>query len=101
MESALFQGDTDFPHFKKEKTDLSKFIEEEVRTWADQGWKPNMLKDNDLSEALGKEYSRRLKLYIRNYPHQQTVKKYIKKRSVIDLNWRELEKLANHLKKKH
>jgi len=100
MESALFQEDINLSHFKKDKTDLSKFIEEEARTWADQQWKPNMLKDKDLSEALAKEYSRRLKLYIRSFPNQQIIKKYLKKRSVIDLNWRELEKLTNHLKKK-
>ena len=101
MESALFGEESDYPHIKREKTDLTKFIEGEAITWADQHWKPDMLKDKDLRDALSKEYSRRLKLYIRAHPNQKKIKQYLKSRSVIDLNWRELEKIVNHLKKKN
>ena len=98
MEIALFQDDE--AQIKKVKTDLSEFLDAEARVYADQLWKPNMIKDEELRAALAKEYSRRLKLYLRSFPNQKRIQKYLKKKSVIDLSWRELEKLVNHLKKK-
>ena len=95
---AIFHDDKINP--QKVKTGISKFLDGEAKKGVDQLWRPNMIKDEELKSAIAKEYSRRLKLYIRSFPNQKRIQKYLKKKSVIDLTWRELEKLVNHLKKK-
>ena len=74
------------------------FLKREAIQYIDIGWKPNIVKNKILRDAMSKEYARRLCLEIMTY-NQAKVKKYIKKKNISTLSWQQLEKINNLLKK--
>jgi len=64
----------------------------------DAGMKPDMVKHRIFRDALAKEYSRRLRLDIHTYS-QRRIKRYTGRKNVLDLSWKQLEKIRDSLKK--
>ena len=78
---------------------LKRVLHMEAIKFIDVGWKPNIVHNKYLREAMSKEYSRRLRLEISTYPKTR-VKRYTKKRHLLDLSWQQLEKIVESLKKR-
>ena len=66
--------------------------------FVDAGIKPDMITDHLLRDALAREYSRRLRLDIQTYPPRR-VKRYMGHKNLLDLSWRQLEKIRDRLKR--
>ena len=90
---------TSFPsQHKIGKFKIKEILHKDAVTFIDAGVKPDMVKHHILRNALASEYSRRLRLDILAYPQRRT-KRYIGHKNLLDLSWRQLEKIRDRLKK--
>ncbi len=78
---------------------IKEIIHREATNFIDAGWKPNMANNKYLRDALAKEYARRLRLEIHSYPRNRW-KKVVGHKNILDLSWRQLEKIVEKLKRK-
>lgn len=83
---------------KMGKQKIKAILHKNAVALVDAGIKPDMTKQHLLRDALAREYSRRLRIDILAYPRRRT-KKYIGQKNLLDLSWRQLEKIRDRLKK--
>ena len=77
---------------------IKEILHNNAVTLIDAGIKPDMVKHRIFRDALAKEYSRRLRLDIHTYS-QRRIKRYTGRKNVLDLSWKQLEKIRDSLKK--
>ena len=80
-----------------EKLNIKEIVHKTAVTFTDAGIKPDMVRHRILRDALAREYSRRLRLSIGTYPPRR-VKRYVGHKNMLDLSWRQLEKIRDRLK---
>ena len=80
------------------KLKIKEIVHKTAVTFTDSGIKPDMVKNRILRDALAKEYSRRLRLAIQAYPPRR-VKRYLGHKNLLDLSWRQLEKIRDRVKR--
>jgi hypothetical protein len=89
-------------HFPNSSPDLPKEIKKTINKHAvkfiDAGWKPDDTSNKYLKDALSREYERRLRLDIENYPPKR-IERYTKKKNLLMFSWRQLEKIRDALKR--
>ena len=80
------------------KLKIKEIVHKTAVTFTDSGIKPDMVKNRILRDDLAKEYSRRLRLAIQAYPPRR-VKRYLGHKNLLDLSWRQLEKIRDRVKR--
>ena len=79
------------------KLNIKEIVHKTAVTFIDAGVKPDMVKSRILRDALAREYSRRLRLAIEVYSPRR-IKQYVGRKNILDLSWRQLEKIRDRLK---
>jgi len=93
MESSSFLSPNEMGKLK-----IKEIVHKTAVAFTDSGIKPDMVKHRILRDALAREYSRRLRLDIQAYPPRR-VKRYMGHKNLLDLSWRQLEKIRDRLKR--
>ena len=93
MESSSFSSPNEIG-----KLNIKEILHKTAVTFTDAGIKPDMVRHRILRDALAREYSRRLRLDIQAYSPRR-VKRYMGRKTLLDLSWRQLEKIRDHLKR--